>query len=307
MKKHISKFVVALGIFAAGIIGLSRVDNAAAEVISLQVVPSYFQLDLKPGEVYNGTFTVLNDGSGDVNLSTSISPYSAKNDEDGSYKVSFDTESEYSMITGWTAVNNKNVVIKKGESAEVNFTVTVPLDAPGGGQYEFISVTSSSGTGTDAVSIGQNATIGTIIYAKVDGDTRRTGSIITNNVRGFTFSPPISADTTVENTGNVHTNASYILRVYPFFGGESLYNNEDNPAEQTLLPGTKRHYVSSWENSPSIGIYKVQSEVRIFDDISKVEKIVIICPMWVLILIIVFIAAAVFWFVSRAKSRKSAA
>ncbi len=306
MKKHLSKFVIALGILSAGIIGISHSDNAQATTISLQVVPSYFDLKLKPGEVYNGTFTVTNDGSGDVKLSTNASPYTAKNDEENNYKVDFITESERSMITGWTTLSDDDVIVKKGEQAEVSFSINVPQDAPGGGQYEFLSVMSSSGSSEEGISIGQNVAIGSVIYATIEGETRREASIISNDIQGFYFNPPISATSFIENKGNVHATASYILRVFPFFGGESLYNNEDNPEKQTLLPGTKRYYTAKWDNAPAIGIYKVESEVKIFDEVSKIEKLVIICPMWVLILIGVFILAVIFWIISRAKSRKKA-
>ena len=306
MKKHLLKFVIALGMFTAGLIGISRTEDAYADTISLQVVPSYFDLELKPGEVYNGEFTVINDGSGDVDLKTNISPYSAKNDENGEYKIDFATESEYNMIKGWTSVSDNSIIVEKGGEAKVKFSITVPNDAPGQGQYEYISVVASSNkSGAEGISIGQNAEIGTVIYAKVDGkEIDRTAKISSHDINGFMFNPPITATSTVENNGNVHATASYILRVFPFFGGESLYNNEEDPDKQTLLPKTRRYYVTKWDNAPSIGIFKVESEVRIFDEVSKIEKIVIVCPMWVLILIAVFIVAVIFWIVSRVKARK---
>lgn len=307
MRKHLLKFVVAVGLFAAGVIGITHTEDAYADTISLQVIPGYFEIDLKPGEVYKNKFRVINDGSGDVSLKTDISPYAAKNGEGGEYQINFNDESEYSMITNWTSIADDTIVVKKGEDKEVEFTITVPNDASGRGQYEYLSVMASSKPSTEGVSIAQNAVVGTVIYAKVDGaEVRRSGSISSHDINGFLFSPPISAASTVENKGNVHATAYYTLRVFPLFGGDSIYNNEDSPESQTLLPSTKRFYTAKWDSAPSIGIFKVESEVKIFDEVSKIEKLVIICPMWVLILVCVFILAVIFWIVSRVKSRKNA-
>lgn len=307
MRKHLLKFVVAVGLFAAGIISIGHSENAYADKISLQVIPGYFEVELKPGEVYKNKFRVINDGDGDVSLKTDISPYAAKNDKNGEYQINFDDESEYSMITGWTSMSEDTIVVKQGEDREVEFTITVPNDAPGRGQYEYLSVIASSNkTGSEGVSIGQNAVIGTIVYAKVNGnEIRHDAKVSSHDINGFLFNPPISAESTVENNGNVHATAQYTLRVFPFFGGESIYSNEENPENQTLLPGTKRFYSTKWDGAPSIGIFKVESTVKIFDEVSKIEKIVIICPMWVLILMVVFIISVIFWIISRVKARKN--
>ena len=75
--------------------------------------------------------------------------------------------------------------------------------------------------------------------------------------------------------------------------------------KKIILPESKQYYSLSWDNAPSIGIYRAVSEIKYLDKVDKIEKLVIICPMWVLILILVFIAAVVFWLVSRAKARKA--
>lgn len=313
MKSHISKFVVALGLFMAGVVGLSWSENAFATKIHLRINPVSLEHELDPGGTASGSFNVNNDGDNVIYYHAKATPYYLTSTDDGGLDVSYDKESTYTQIANWVTFENPDGEIAPNSQVEIKYTISVPKDAPGGGQYSALLVAASDIKDEDLkeqTSVSEIANVGPVVYAKVSGDIITTGEIISNEINGFLFNPPITASTKVKNTGNVHADATYILRVFPIFGGESIYNNEEHPGTATLLPGSTRYFTASWsadEGAPSIGIYKVQSEVKIFDEVSKVEKVVIICPVWVLILIAVFILAMIFWIVSRAKARKAAA
>ena len=310
MNKRFSGYLIAVGLLMSGIIAINRVNDAVAKEINIQVSPASFEYSLNPGEIVNGEFLFVNRGDMTIDYEAKATPYSSTSDtENGGQKVDYQTESNYTQITKWvTFSDNSKGVLAPGEDVKISFSVSVPKDVPNGGQYAALLVESKASRSNpeDGTSIAENASIGPVIYAKVNGSTRETAEIVKNDTNGFIFNPPIVVDSIVKNTGNVHTKASYIMRVYPFFGGESIYSNEDNPSTVMVLPDASRYFSLSWDGAPAIGIYKVQSEVRIFDQVSKIEKIVIICPMWVLILIIAFILAVIFWIVSRIKTRKKA-
>jgi len=308
MKKSITKFVVATGLFLAGLIGISHTENVLAANTALKVAPTQFHINLDPGQVYSDTLRFTNESDREIVYTVSALPYNlTENGDSSGYEVSYTAESSYNIIKDWISFNVTEGKLAPDESVAVNFTINVPNDAPGGGQYAIIALSTSvrDGDSSKPVSVGENVIFGPVIYATMSGDTQRTAEILSNDVSGFYLNPPIVAKSRVKNTGNVHAEAAYIMRVFPFFGGESIYNNEEKPAVEIVYPDTSRYFSLAWNEAPAIGIFKVESEVHIFDEVSKIEKTIIICPVWVLILIAIFIIAIIFWIVSRVRARKA--
>ena len=55
---------------------------------------------------------------------------------------------------------------------------------------------------------------------------------------------------------------------------------------------------------PLVGIFRAKQTVKIFGEISIVEKTVIVCPIWLLFVIIFAIAAIIIYIVAKARKRK---
>lgn len=311
MKKHLSFAVFGLGLFAAVIMGVSHTEDASAAKMSMRITPKVYNLELEPGKTYTEEFRLSNDGDLATNFNVKPTPYQI-DDNDGKYEAIYNVKNEYTEMVDWMEiVEGAKGRLEPGEETTIRFTIKVPDNAPGGGQYVTPLVTTEQDveSKSEGMSIGQNLSIGPVIYAMVNGTTKKDAKIISNDTNGFMLNPPFVFNATVKNEGNIHTHMTQIVKIFPFFGGESIYNNEENPSTALVLPGTTWYNSISWgadQGAPSIGIYKVESEVKIFDEVSKIEKLVIICPMWVLILVIVFILAVIFWIISRVRARKSA-
>lgn len=149
--------------------------------------------------------------------------------------------------------------------------------------------------------------VGFRVLASIDGTTRKTASITDNKVPGFIFNPPITVSSVVNNSGNIHAKATYVLQVFPLFGDEEVYTNEENPVELTILPETKRYNELSWDDAPHLGIFRVKQTVKIFDEVSVTEKLVFLCPIWFLFIVLLLIFCVIFWIVSRVRSRRKEA
>lgn len=311
MLKRLPKSILTVAFFAATLLSFGYTPDASATKLHLKTTPLSFDYELNPGDVKEGKFTVTNKGDETINYQTNAVPYYMTDDENGGLKVSYDVRSTHTQIADWVTFLAPTGQIAPNSSVDIEFLITVPEDATSGGQYAALLVSNSNTDieATDGISIAEIANIGPVIYAKVNGsDITTTGTISTNDISGFLFNPPITASATVHNTGNVHADAKYILKVYPLFGGESIYNNEDHPSIATVLPGSTRYHAVSWtseDGAPGIGIYKVEFTVRMFDDVAKVEQTIIICPVWTLVAVSVFIIALIIWLVSRVKSRKA--
>ena len=301
------------GILLALIVACFGVMPATAADIPeyrLQVSPVTLDLTLEPGTSSSDTFEVQNTGSKGYNFELGVTPYSVKGND---YNPDYETETAYNDITEWITFSQDKGRVEAGENQEITVTVNVPEDVPSGGQYamvyvqmtrEFDDGSEESGEQTTTgISVNQRA--GIVIIAEVEGgNTRREGQVLETKIPTILFNPPITATSLVENTGNVHATAYYTLQVFPLFGDEEVYTNEENPATLTILPETQRFNSISWDGAPQLGIFRVRETVTILDDTQTIEKIVFLCPIWFLFLILLIIFFVIFWLFSRIRSRR---
>ena len=204
----------------------------------------------------------------------------------------------------WITFSQDTVHLDAGEGIEMHYTIDVPQDVPNGGQYAAIMAETEEASGSSSA-LKANSRVAMKVYARIAGETRESGNIIENNVPGIVFGGNLVTTTSlVENTGNVHQEAKYIMRVFPFGSGEEVYTNEEDPTKATILPETKRYYSLTWEQTPQLGLYTVEQVVEFAGQTSTTSKLVVICPIWLLIIFIALILAIIFTIVTRARSRK---
>lgn len=290
-------------VLAAALLG--GVPQASAEEVPkerLQISPARLDVeDLKPGETTEAKFKVQNTGSEAFRYEVSVAPYSVVDDE---YSQDFNKETAYTDIAKWITFSQTSGEIEPDQQDEITASIKVPKDVPAGGQYAAIMVrivNDGSSSSEDGAAISAIKQIGLVVYSNVAGNTRKEGSVIENKVPSFMFAPPISATSIVENTGNVHAEATYILQVYPFFGGEEIYTNEENPETRTILPETRRLNTMTWEGAPHLGIFKIKQTVKFLGQTSVTEKVLFICPIWFLLIILVIIFLVIFWIITRVR------
>lgn len=286
--------------------GLATPVQAEEEIpeYRLQISPAKQDIgELKPGETKSGSFKVQNTGSKEFSFKVGVFPYTVS---DESYTPNYDQESKYTDIVKWVTFSKDTGTVQPGEEVVVEYKIVVPKDVPAGGQYAILAAETtgdeSSASGTGIVAVRR---VGMLLYSEVEGETRRTGSVQENNIPGILFNPPISGTSIVENTGNVHTQAEYVLQVFPLFSDEEVYTNEENPTTLTILPETRRFNTVSWEGAPRLGIFKVKQTVKIFDEVSVTEKLVFLCPIWFLFIVLAVIFCAIAWLVVRIRARKN--
>lgn len=293
-----------LAVLSSGVANLFSATATYADQspIHLQVSPVKQKLSLEPGASYVSTFKVQNVGTEAFNYSTEAVPYSTT---DENYTPDYMTVSTYSQISDWITFDSEYQTghLEAGESVDVPFTINVPKDVPSGGQYAAIMAQTEDGNADDA-NIRVVNRVGMILYVNVPGETRTAGNIIDNKVPGFLFEPPVTVTALVENTGNVESTAEYVLKIWPLFSNETVYNNEEQPGTLDIMPETRRFSTISWDGAPRLGIFTVEQTIKYLDQVSTVKKLVIICPIWLLFIILALIFFMIFWLISRARSRK---
>lgn len=304
--QKISRFLGAALIFAALFASNAAPVFAEDEKIPqyrLQISPAKIDIgDLEPGESYSDIIKVQNTGQNAFDFKMSVVPFSVK---DENYTQAYESKEKYNDIVNWVKFSTTTGHLEPNTQEEVAYTVTVPADVPAGGQYAILMAEIAN---NDEVSEDSGVTmlrrVGTLLYSNVAGTTRRTGEVIENKVPSILFNPPVSATSIVSNTGNTHTDATYVLQVYPLFGDEEVYTNEEKPTTLTILPDTRRLNTITWDGAPHLGIFRVKQTVTIFDQTSTTEKLVFLCPIWFIFIVLLIIFCAIFWIVSRIRNRK---
>ncbi len=272
--------------------------------IHLQVSPAKLKVSIKPGSSYVGSMKVMNVGARAFDYEVTATPYSVSGEE---YSPNYTAEATYSQMSQWITFDKKTQkgTLQPEQIVDVTFTVNVPNDVPAGGQYAAIMAQTSSGNAEDA-NIKTIHRVGMILYASVPGETRECAEITKNTVNSFYFNPPITVSSLVKNCGNIEQTATYTVKMYPLFSNEAVFSNEENPATLDIYPDTSRFNSISWDGAPRIGIFKVTQIVDFggSSENREVTKYVLICPLWLLFVIIALIFFIIFWLVSRARDRK---
>lgn len=277
---------------------------------SIAMTPMNQRVVLIPGDKYTSSVKISNpaDSAEELNFEASVGSYSPVMDQGEGIYGGADTTtiSNMNRIMDWITLSTTKGVVKPGDEKTIAFTIDVPKDAPAGGQYATIIVKEAAKdndiSGNNA-SISSVVSIVSIIYAEVAGETIEKGDITENNMPSFMTNGNLQATAMVQNNGNVHTDAEYILQVWPVIGDEEICTNEEDPDTSLILPETERYHAQSC-NLPMVGIFRAKQTVKIFNEISTLEKMIVVCPVWLMFIIVFATAALIIWLVLHAKNRK---
>ena len=211
------------------------------------------------------------------------------------------------MIVDWITVDNPEGTLVPNEEKAITFSITVPKAAPAGGQYLALLVRENPDIKVedDSMSVTEIMQMAHVIYADVAGTTIKSGEITENDFPSFLMSNKLEATSMVKNSGNIHTDAEYILQVWPIFSDEEICTNEENAETSLVLPNTERYHAETCD-LPSLGIFRAKQTVKIFGEESVLEKTIIVCPLWLLFSILFVIIGLIIWIVIRIRSRKKA-
>ncbi len=274
------------------------------------VTPMSQRFSLDPGETYTGSITVVNpvDSTEDFSYKATIVPYGVVGEN---YDADLTTVSNRTQIVDWIKISNPTGIIKPNGTVKVEFTITVPESAPAGGQYAAITISSNDdGNEGSGVAVKNVFEMASLVYGEVTGDTVHEGEILENNVPGFSLITPITVSALINNNGNVHEDATFVIAVSNFFTGEVILPTEENEGRysEIIMPETERYVSREISNLPIVGVVKVNQTIYYNGTSSVVEKDVMICPIWFLLLVAVTLAAlitVIVRIVLRNKNKKS--
>lgn len=250
-------------------------------------------IDLEPGEIYTFSVTVSNpvNSAEDFNYKAYAAPYSVANME---YDADVVTKTDRTRMADWINILEPTGVIAPNETKEIEFTITVPENAPGGGQYAAIVVGADKESDIHSnVAVANVLEIASILYAKVDGEIVHKGEVLENNVPGFLVESPIAVSSLIINEGNMHEVANILITASNVFTGETIASAElDNGVyAELIMPDSQKFVSKEIDELLMMGIVNVKQSIHYNGTVSTVEKNVIICPIWFLALVLVTVSA----------------
>lgn len=302
--KKMLSFIFMIGLF----VGVCPVAyaNDSFNGVSLSLGPTSQRVTLMPGEEYRGEIYISSpaDSTQEANYILYVTPYGVSNDN---YDPVFDQKTAYTQMVDWITLDKTEGSVSPNEIEYIGFTIDVPSDAPAGGQYATIMAQDVTGVddaeNSGGLSISNITAIGSIVVADVMGETREEGEILENNIPSFLLSNELTATSLVKNEGNVHADAKFVLQVSPLFNGEEICTNEEEPSTSLVIPETSRYNSESCK-LPSVGIFRAKQTVEIFGETSIAERLVFVCPLWLLFIIIFAIVMFIIWLVMKVRAKR---
>lgn len=259
------------------------------------IMPMNQKISLNPGEVYEGYITIINPSyaTEDFAYKAEVTPYSVADEE---YTADLLSESDRTAISKWITIEEPTGSVKPNESKEIKFTIKVPQNAPAGGQYGTIAVSSNQdSSNANGVSVQNVFEIASIIYADVAGETVHDGEILENNVPSFVLNNPVKITAMLTNKGNVHETAIFTITVSDVFTGRVILPTEENTGRysEVIMPETTRYAEREVSDLPALGVVKVTQTIDYNGQTSTTEKQIIICPVWFMALVLLTLASII--------------
>lgn len=260
------------------------------------VTPMSQQIELEAGQTYIGHITVANpaNAAADFTYQVNVSPYGVIGED---YTADLMTQTDRSQISKWITIPEPTGTLKPNETHDVEFVINVPENAPDGGQYATIMISSApkSTANDDGVNVKNIFEMASIIYAKVAGETTYKGEILENYIPGFATGTPIRVSTTIKNESNVHETARISLEVKSFFAAAPVYPRagESGTVQEVIMPDSTRLFTRDIDGISPLGIYDITQTVTFLNDTSINHQTIVVCPIWFMALVIISVAAII--------------
>lgn len=259
---------------------------------TFSVMPMSQSINLHAGEVYHGSITVANsaDSSKDLNYVVSVAPYSVVGEN---YDADLATMSNRSMIKNWVKIAEPTGTLAPNESKKIEFVITVPENAPAGGQY--MAVTVAEKLLAEDSMVSSVFEIASLVYANVAGETVHEGEILENNIPGFATSTPVTISSLFSNTGNVHQIATINIYVKNVLTGEEILSTDaaSGNYNELIMPETERLVSYDVADLPVVGVVEVSQSIKYSGKLSVETKNVVICPLWFITLAAVMLVGVI--------------
>ncbi len=233
----VGALVSTMAIFAG--LALAQQDTST---VALSVSPQVFEISADPGDIVTESFKIVNGTDIDLTLNATPKNFTPAGEDGG---VNLTEDSTSFSLASWITVSPTKVTVPARGSQVFEFSINLPAGAEPGSHLGSIIVQ------TDPIDIdGSGAAvsqeIGPLILTSVSGDLVEGAEIASFTTDSFWEKGPVTFETRVTNTGNVHFKPSGTIEIKNFFGNVVATIDLE---EKNVLPTSTRKLVNDWAPS----------------------------------------------------------
>lgn len=254
---------------------------ADGQSLTMTVTPPLFQVTQVAGTDWRSQLRVVNTNSYDITVT--VVPKDFHPDGETGNAVFEETAkgepTDSRRMSGWIEVPESELVIKRGSTVEIPFTIHVPQSADPGGHYGALLVSTNPGDTKGGSGSSISTGITSLIFMRIPGDVVEKGSIRDFYTEDAIIETPFAHFIMrFENEGNVHLIPQGQIVITNMWGkerGKVLIN--ESSTFGNVLPRSTRKFEFTWnEVDPSpleVGRYKaVATIVYGFEGRNTVER-----------------------------------
>lgn len=239
---------------------------------SITASPSSESFKINAGDTRRGSMRIINDGDVAYDFSVYARPYSVTNEL---YNPTFSIIKQNTDIFRWVQFEKTQYHLAPGQTAVVNYIMTVPADAAPGGHYGVLFAETRQGTSRSTGVVRQKR-VGDLIFATVNGSYKTNGKLENFVLPNWQRHVPLTSEARVTNGGNVDFEVDATTTVQTVFGADK-FRYHSNPR---VLPGTTRLIIMNWESAPRFGIFRVTQQVSFLGQHHSHSGVVLLAPLW---------------------------
>lgn len=276
-----SVFIIHAFLLVAPVHADTTADSPDTPTLKIALEPSNFRLSLDPGDHYSGSFKIKNLGEIPYDVNVYAEPYQV---EDLTYEVDFDTDNIFTQISRWISFEKTEYHLEPRDIVTVTFSIDVPEDVAGGGQYAAIFAEVKDTSDTTQVKVDRR--VGTLLYSSVSGTAKRSGSIDFTAPAFLQLTTSPTFFETAKNSGNVDFDITTHLRLTNLLTNDVVADLD--AASRVILPETSRSLDHNLSDVP-VGFYRLDRSAEIHGELFEASHIIFVCPLPLLIAIIITI------------------
>lgn len=253
------KKINALFVFVL-LLGVPFLSFAQESSLTLSVSPTIFDMTANPGQVWQSNVRIINTNPYDLNLFIDVADFVPKGESGVPRFIPLTESTNSASLAHWISAP-QTLLVPAEKTLELPFTITLPADAPPGGHFAALMISTKPNGKTEGVSAVQTSQVITsLIFLRVSGDVTENSTVRSFRTTDYILSKPEATfELRIENKGNVHVQPQGEISIYNMWGQE---RGTITVNQQTLfgnvLPNSVRKYSFTWSGdwSPSdIGRY----------------------------------------------------
>jgi hypothetical protein len=238
------------------------VPNADAQSQSLSVTPPLFQLSVSPGNTWQSSIKVVNSNPYPITIYAEVVNFVATGEAgQGRFLPIEGDTADKKTLAEWIEIAKVPHTIAAEQSKDISFLIDVPENAPPGGHYAAILVSTQPAASEGAASVQTVQSVTSLFFLRIEGDVGEIGMVREfRALDAFVGVPDVTLSLRFENKGNVHLQPKGDIIITNMWGterGRIPVNYRSNFGN--VLPESIRDFTFSWRTDfkiTDIGRYK---------------------------------------------------